>query len=91
MAVPCRRVHPNRVHFYKHGKIISYGTPGRNRVISGNTFTLGDNPSGYSEFFDGLIDEVRVYNRALSDEDIQSKLFVSSPQFKLTISIHGNQ
>lgn len=71
------------VLFYKNGEKFSYGTAGETGVISGNTFTLGDNPAGYSEFFDGLIDEVRVYNRVLSDEDIQSILSASSPHVQI--------
>jgi len=66
--------------FYKNGEKFSYGTAGGTGVISGNTFTLGDNPAGYSEFFDGLIDEVRVYNRVLNDEEIQSIFMAFSPQ-----------
>ena len=67
------------VIFYKNGEKFSYGTAGGTGMISSNTFTLGDNPAGYSEFFDGLIDEVRVYNRALGDEEIQSLFTASSP------------
>jgi len=68
---------PTDVIFYKNGEKISYGTTGVTGVISNNTFTLGDNPADFSEFFDGLIDEVRVYNRVLSDEEIQSMFTVS--------------
>ena len=71
---------PTDVLFYKNGEKFSYGTAGGTGVISGNTFTLGDNPAGYSEFFDGLIDEVRVYNRVLNDEEIQSIFMAFSPQ-----------
>ena len=33
-------------------------------------FRIGSNPS-YGEYFSGVIDEVRIYNRALSDEEVQ--------------------
>jgi hypothetical protein len=44
---------------------------------SGLPFTIGairdsSKPSGYNEFFGGMIDEVSIYNRALADADIKS-------------------
>jgi hypothetical protein len=33
--------------------------------------TIGDIPSPHIQFFDGKIDDVRIYNRALSSSEIQ--------------------
>jgi len=40
-------------------------------------FIGGDQP--YGEFFNGMIDEIRIYNRALSQAEIQSDIAASSP------------
>ena len=40
---------------------------------STNPLWLGGNQP-YGEYFNGLIDEVRVYNRALSQADIQTDM-----------------
>jgi len=31
---------------------------------------IGDNPEATGRYWDGLIDELRIYNRALSEEEI---------------------
>jgi probable HAF family extracellular repeat protein len=38
--------------------------------ISDNPVAIGDNPARWDEHFEGKIDEVRVYNRALTAEEI---------------------
>lgn len=39
---------------------------------SGSSFAIGGWDDGHSEFFPGLIDEVSVYNRALSASEVQA-------------------
>ena len=39
---------------------------------SGSSFAIGAWPDQHSEFFHGLIDEVSVYNRALSSSEVQT-------------------
>ena len=51
------------------------GVPGLRRAVragpGANTYNvnIGRNPAG-SQHFKGLIDEVRIYNRALSDSEV---------------------
>ena len=61
---------PTNIWFYKNGVQFSYGQP---PAASGSSATLniGRNPA-YGEYFTGAIDEVTVYNRALSAEEIQA-------------------
>ena len=62
-------IEPTGVRFYKNG--VEYRrstTTGTYR--SSNTLRVGANPGGWREFFDGVIDEVRVYDRALSAAEI---------------------
>ena len=53
--------------FYLNGNETSIGSVFTD--ANTNTFTIGAN-AGVSEFFDGMIDEVRVYNSALSSSDV---------------------
>ena len=48
-------------------------------VVSGAVLRIGGNNSFTGEFFAGLIDEVRVYNRALSLAEIQSDMTTPIP------------
>jgi hypothetical protein len=62
---------PNEdVVFYKNGQSRSKGAaPVPDR--SDNNITIGDNPGPWDEYFAGRIDDVRVYNYAVSDEEIR--------------------
>jgi len=44
---------------------VSYLTPQSNNLY------IGKDPLGYTEFTKGLIDDIRIYNRALSETEIQ--------------------
>lgn len=60
---------PNGITFFKDGQAFEYGQSPVGQA-SGNRLQIGANP-GYGEFFRGLIDEVSVYNRALTTGEIQ--------------------
>jgi serine/threonine protein kinase len=45
-----------------------------------NTIMIGGNPGRWKEYYAGGIDEVRIYNRALSDGDLY-QLYESKPSF----------
>jgi hypothetical protein len=61
---------PNEnVVFHKNGKSRSKGaTPVPD--TSDNNITIGDNPGRWDEYFAGRIDDVRIYNYALSEDEI---------------------
>jgi|GEM_PF-1511201 len=59
------------VKFYKNGVMYAYGqAPGNGTSV--NKLTIGENPGEWVEFFDGIIDDVRIYKRALAKEEIQA-------------------
>jgi hypothetical protein len=56
--------------FYVNGVLVGT-TPGTGSIASNNgAIRIGGNNSSLNEFFAGMIDEVRVYNRALSAAEI---------------------
>jgi prepilin-type N-terminal cleavage/methylation domain-containing protein len=61
---------PSNLLFYKNGIRYSYGTT-PTYGSSVYPMNIGRNP-GFGEYFPGLIDDVRVYNRALSDSEIKA-------------------
>jgi hypothetical protein len=76
---------PSNIEFYKNGVRYSYGS-----VPSGSTtmnkLQIGRNP-GYGEYLQGLIDEVSIYNRALSAAEIQA-IYDAGPAGKfVTLSL----
>ncbi|MHC4659718.1 MAG: LamG domain-containing protein [Planctomycetota bacterium] len=57
------------VRFYKNGD--EFSIPHIACDESDNNIALGDNPGPWEEFFAGVIDEVRIYNEALSAEQVK--------------------
>jgi uncharacterized repeat protein (TIGR01451 family) len=64
----------NQVRLYVNGILVATATDNRSPSGSLGILTIGDSPtSGQNgEFFDGLVDEVEVFNRALAEVEIQS-------------------
>lgn len=61
---------PTNIVFYKNGERYAYdGVPAGQD--SRNALQIGRNP-GFGEYFQGRIDEVAVYDRALSDAEVRS-------------------
>jgi PKD repeat protein len=58
--------------FYKNGTPFHYGSPAEIKTTV-NTFNIGRNP-GYDEYFQGRVDEVRVWDRVLGREEILSRM-----------------
>lgn len=58
------------VRFYKNGNLFTASTyaypPSTNNVY------IGDNPAAYVEYFDGFIDDVRIYNYALNSKHVKN-------------------
>src|SRR5262249_19415969 len=56
--------------FYRDGVAVATSTV--SGTLSPTTGTLQIGGSQFGEYFNGLIDEVRIYNRALNDTEIQT-------------------
>jgi hypothetical protein len=60
--------------FYVNGVLVGT-TPGGGSInVANGALRIGGNNSSVGEFFNGLIDEVRVYNRALSAAEIAADM-----------------
>jgi uncharacterized repeat protein (TIGR01451 family) len=83
------------IYFYRNGVQHSFGQAPTARASS-QKLTIGKNP-GYGEYFKGLIDEVTIYNRALSPGEIQG-IFAAGAAGKcrtagttdLSLALHPN-
>jgi hypothetical protein len=62
--------------FYFNGNLVASVPRTGSMLASTGNLTIGDN-TVWDEQFDGLIDEVRVYNRALPQADIQADMATS--------------
>jgi hypothetical protein len=64
-----------RQHFFVNGVEIGTGVAGTGSInVANGAIRIGGNNSSTGEFFQGLIDEVRVYNRALSAAEIATDM-----------------
>ena len=78
---PGQRLDPRRPHLRRrHPAAVRQRHPGRHPAqrlariqATNNPLWIGGNQP-YGEYFNGLIDEVRVYNRALTQTDIQADM-----------------
>ncbi|MDO6761105.1 LamG-like jellyroll fold domain-containing protein [Tamlana sp. 2_MG-2023] len=61
----------NGESFYINGQEVNNTTNNSGVDGSGTNFIIGRSPSALTSFFKGEIDEVRIFNEALSQEDIQ--------------------
>jgi hypothetical protein len=71
--------------FYVNGVLVGTANPivapSLNTIVQSNgTIRIGGNASSTGEFFQGLIDEVRVYNRALSATEIGTDMITKIVQ-----------
>ncbi len=60
--------------FYVNGVLVDSRALGGNMPVSNRQLRIGGNGAWAGEFFRGLIDEVRVYNRALSTAELQADM-----------------
>lgn len=56
--------------FFKNGVKTIAACAAGNDGQTANRLTIGQTAGPWSEYFHGLIDEVRIYNRALSDDEV---------------------
>ena len=59
-----------QIDYYKNGVLQTSATGSTNSALAWTTFRLGNINSGKAGWYDGLIDEVRIYNRPLSDKEV---------------------
>jgi hypothetical protein len=73
------------VRLYLNGQFDSSYTLSGPIQTTTNWFAIGCNPYGATwAHFNGMIDDVRVYNRALSQQEIQADM--GSPSFEISVS-----
>ena len=71
-------IEPDEVRFYKNGvESRRFGPTGN--YVGTNTLRVAANPGGWVEFFDGVIDEVRIYHRGLSASEIMDRYLQERP------------
>ena len=80
-------------HLYINGKLLASHASTFDRIPEGGRFTIGmvvgradaSDPAyrNAARFFEGLIDEVRVFDRALPAAEIAVRAEASAPQFEL--------
>jgi len=65
----------NKVYLYVNGsKVDSVTTAGGSPVLNNWNTTIGNSAGGTPFYFDGLIDEVRLWSRIISSSEINSKM-----------------
>jgi YD repeat-containing protein len=64
------------IEFYKNDQKVTTSTIGYDS--NSLPLTIGRSP-GYSSYFDGLIDEVRVWNRSLSEAEVLANIYDTVP------------
>ncbi len=62
------------LRIYVNGALVASRAQTGTIAVSGAVLRIGGNGSFTGEFFEGLIDEVRIYNRALSQTEIQNDM-----------------
>jgi len=60
----------NVIRIYVDGVLEGTGTPGAFNADSSGPLRIGNQET--TRYFDGIIDEVRIYNRALSSDEIKA-------------------
>jgi hypothetical protein len=63
-----------QLRIYVNGDLVDSLAATHNMVISNRPLRIGGNAIWGGEYFPGLIDEVRIYNRALSEAEIESDM-----------------
>ncbi len=62
----------NTIRIYIDGNLAATGTYAGGIVPNSSPVMIGANADVMNRFFDGLIDDVRVYNRVLADDEIKT-------------------
>jgi glucose/arabinose dehydrogenase len=84
------------LRFFVNGTQVSTSNVTGNMITTTNLLRIGGSPNLGTQYFAGLIDEVRVYNRALSQAEIQTDMNtpiapdVTNPTVSITAPAAGN-
>jgi hypothetical protein len=84
------------LRFYVNGTQVSTANVTGNMVTTTNMLRIGGSPALGTQYFAGLIDEVRIYNRALTALQIQTDMNtpiapdVTNPTINITNPVAGN-
>ena len=81
------------LRLYVNGVQVSSQAATGNIIASADPLRIGGNSIWSSEFFNGLIDEVRIYNRALTQAEIQTDMNTavgSAPTLTITQPAQGS-
>ncbi|RJR27996.1 hypothetical protein C4561_00630 [candidate division WWE3 bacterium] len=71
-AVGVRNTNTDKVYLYIDGELISTGDDNTTSVASNDDdISIGDDPGISGRSFNGQVDEVRIYNRALSSSEVR--------------------
>lgn len=65
----------SELKLYLNGELIKTKSASGGIEADATNFTLGKNPSASNKFFNGKIDEVRVFNTALTDTQVQRMVY----------------
>ncbi len=79
------------IDYYKNGVLQTSATGSTNSALAWTTFRLGNINSGTAGWYDGLLDEVRIYNRALNAEEVKEHFEQGPTALSLikTASLHS--
>jgi len=79
------------IDYYKNGVLQTSATGSTNSALAWTTFRLGNINSGTAGWYDGLIDEVSIYNRALNAEEVKENFEQGPTALSLikTVSPHS--
>lgn len=92
----------NAIKFYQNGMLVRSTSASGNIKTNNLNLEIGRWRSNYNEYFNGLIDEVRIYKRALSENEVQAHYLtsvvnyptvnpVTSPTTSATITLSGTK
>ena len=73
------------LRLYEGAELID-SAPAKSAQFSEGSLRIGSDPDFAENFFDGLIDEVRIYDRALPGEEIEEDMELPVNEFTATIS-----
>ncbi|RLC81297.1 MAG: hypothetical protein DRI61_04145 [Chloroflexi bacterium] len=76
----CLNVHGGKIHYYLDNSLISITDLGDNGIysLSEHFYAIGSANGNDANIFDGLIDLVRIYNRSLTDDEIEALYYEPS-------------